>query len=198
MREALNENVIRFSQIRRLPIDLIRYKFGRPDMDFIENTVKHLTGISRNDLEKCAAICFERRIKPNIYTEALKLIREELRGEKVFFATSSLGVIIRPLEQFFGIEGSLATELEFRDDITTGRLTGHSLFGTGKKDAIETWLAHNNLSSKDVCFYSDSYTDLPSLEFSGKATAVNPDRRLARVARKRGWEILRFSKTLGN
>jgi phosphoserine phosphatase len=46
-------------------------------------------------------------------------------------------------------------------------------------------------------FYSDSYTDLPLLEFSGHPVAVNPDRFLRREALKRGWRILRWRETLG-
>jgi phosphoserine phosphatase len=51
---------------------------------------------------------------------------------------------------------------------------------------------------EDISFYSDSYTDLPLLEFSGSPVAVNPDRFLTYEAKKRGWKILRFRETLGN
>jgi len=38
-------------------------------------------------------------------------------------------------------------------------------------------------------FYSDSYNDLPMLERVGTAVAVNPDSRLRRHARRRGWSV---------
>jgi phosphoserine phosphatase len=41
-------------------------------------------------------------------------------------------------------------------------------------------------------FYTDSISDLPLLERVGHPVAVNPDPRLARLARKRGWPIERF------
>ena len=41
-------------------------------------------------------------------------------------------------------------------------------------------------------FYSDSFTDLPMLERVGQPRVVAPDPRLRRVARKRGWPILRW------
>jgi phosphoserine phosphatase len=43
-----------------------------------------------------------------------------------------------------------------------------------------------------VRFYSDSYTDLPTLELCGQPVAVNPDRFLTRAAKQRGWDMLRF------
>jgi phosphoserine phosphatase len=62
---------------------------------------------------------------------------------------------------------------------------------------VESWLASRSLNPADICFYSDSYTDLPLLEFSGRAVAVNPDCFLEKQAKKQGWQILRFSETLG-
>ncbi|MCL2763171.1 MAG: HAD-IB family hydrolase [Treponema sp.] len=199
LREALHENVIRVSQLRRLPIEWLRYKLGRPNQDFIEDAVKHIAGIDKYVLEQIAEICFERRIKPNMYTEAVQLIKDaQERGERVIFATSSLYLMIQPLERFLGIEGSVATSLEFDNGKTTGRIAGNSAFGVRKKTAVEAWFHEQKLHPSEVCFYSDSYTDLPLLEICGKPVVVNPDRILVREAKKRGWEVLRFTKTLGN
>jgi FMN phosphatase YigB (HAD superfamily) len=35
LREALGKNIIRFSQIKQLPIDWVKYKLGSPNMAFI-------------------------------------------------------------------------------------------------------------------------------------------------------------------
>ena len=193
--EALKLRVIRFSQIRRLPVEWFKYKLSCPDMDFIENTVKNLAGIEKSALEDIAVACFERSIKKRIYTGAQKLIREALhRGQRVIFATSSIDIVIRPLERFFGIEETLATKLEFRDGRTTGSLVGNSMFGLKKKTGVEAWLQQKDLHPEKVCFYSDSYTDIPLLEYCGNPVAVNPDRILKREAKKRGWKILHFKE----
>ena len=199
LREAVSAGVIRLSQIYTLPFELIRYKLGNPNMDFIETAVKKMAGINKTDLEHIARACFDRLTRRNIYTGAAALIREAAgRGEKVIFATSSFDVIIRPLEDFFGIAGSLASRLEFSGGKTTGRLAGNSLFGQEKKKAVEKWLQQHGYSPDSVCFYSDSYTDLPLLEFCGAPTAVNPDRFLEKEAKKRGWKIKYFKDTLKN
>lgn len=199
LREALRKGIIRFSQIHQLPLDWIKYRLGHPNINFIENAVKHFVGVEQNVLEQIAQACFERSIQPNIYTDAANRIREAIgRGEKVIFATSSFHIVIQPLERFFGIEQSIASTLEFCDGKTSGRIIGNSFFGPQKKAAVEAWLGENGLNPAEACFYTDSYTDLSLLEFCGKPVAVNPDWILAREARKRGWEILRFTKTLGN
>ena len=196
--EALSEGIVRFSQVRRLPLEWLKYKVGRPNMDFIEDAVKHLAGIEKSVLERTAQNCFDRRIMPMIFTGAAKLIGELLaRGEQVIFATSTLDIIVQPLERHLAVECSLASVLEFSDGRTTGRLTGSSLFGGKKKDAVIAWLEENGLPLDEVCFYSDSYTDLPLLESCGCAAAVNPDRFLAKKAKKHGWQILRFTQITG-
>ncbi|MCL2265397.1 MAG: HAD-IB family hydrolase [Treponema sp.] len=196
---ALKEKIISFSQVSRLPADWIKYKLARPDMDFIENTVKKLAGLDKAELERISGICFNKQLKSNIYTGAAQMIENALKNnEKVIFATSSFDFIIKPLEEYFGIQGSLASQMEYSNGKTTGYLVGHSFFGSGKKSAAKAWMENNGIVPADVSFYSDSYTDIPLLEYCGNPVAVNPDRILARQAKKLGWKIMRFKEVLGN
>jgi len=195
---ALKEKVIRFSQVRHLFIDWIKYKLASPNIDFIENTVKKMAGLEKDVLERVSDSCFKKRIKPNIFTGVKNIIEETLKKrEKVIFATSSFDFIIKPLEQFFGIEGSLACRLEYSQGKTTGNLVGYSFFGPKKKIAAAEWMESNSINPRNVSFYSDSYVDLPLLEYCGNPVAVNPDGILARKAKKCGWKILRFRDVLG-
>ena len=195
---ALKEKVLRHSQINHLLIDWIKYKLALPDNDFIENTVKKMAGIEKDALERVSDSCFIKRIKPNIFTGAKSIIEEALKnGEKVIFATSSFDFIIKPLEQFFGIEGSIACRLEYSQGKTTGNLIGYSSFGPKKKTAAAAWMESNAINPQNVSFYSDSYTDIPLLEYCGNPVAVNPDGILARKAKKCGWGIMRFKDVMG-
>jgi len=196
---AMREGIIRFSQVSRLPFDWIKYKLALPDMDFIENTVKKLSGIEKTELERVSKKSFEKHIKPNIYSGAAGLINDALeKGDRVIFATSSFDFMIRPLEEYFGIEGSIACELEYSNGRTTGSLVGYSSFGPKKKTAAQVWLDKNGVKKEDVSFYSDSYTDIPFLEYCGNPVAVNPDKILLREAKSRGWKIMRFKNVVGN
>jgi HAD superfamily hydrolase (TIGR01490 family) len=195
---ALKEKIIRVSQISHLLVDWVKYKLALPDIDFIENTAKKLAGIEKSDLERISDSCFKKRIKPNIYTGAKSIIDDIIKnGEKVIFATSSFDFIIKPLEQFLGIEGSLACQFEYSQGKTTGNLVGYSFFGPKKKTAAVVWMENNAVNPQNVSFYSDSYTDLPLLEYCGNPVAVNPDSILASKAKKRGWKILHFKDVLG-
>jgi HAD superfamily hydrolase (TIGR01490 family) len=197
--EALKRRKVFFSQVYKLPFDWIKYKFAMLDTDFIEDAIKCFAGFQKKDIERMSLICFEKRIKKNIYLGAARIIKEaQKKGERVVLATSSLDVIIRPLEKYFGLESSLASRLEFDGDVTTGRLTGSSIYGENKKKAVASWLEGNNIRPFDASFYSDSYTDIPLLEYCGNPVAVNPDRFLAKLAKKRGWKILKFKEMLAD
>jgi HAD superfamily hydrolase (TIGR01490 family) len=196
---ALKNGVIRFRQLRQLPLEWLRYKTGRARQDFIETAVKRLAGIDRRVLEDLARTCFEDKLRANLYREGVRLIGEiRRRGEPVYLATSSLQTLLDPLERFLGVDGAIASVLEFAGGKTTGRLTGKALFGPNKLEAVRDWLEKRAADPGDVYFYSDSYTDLPLLEFAGHPVAVNPDRFLRREARLRRWKILRWRETLGS
>jgi HAD superfamily hydrolase (TIGR01490 family) len=198
LRDALREKFIRLGDLGSLPIEWLRYKFGIIHGDFIETATRKLAGFRKEDLERTARICFERSLRANIYREAFELIQELRRqGKRALFVSSAYHSLLEPLEEYFGVEGSLASALEFAGGKTTGRALGAVLFGPNKKQAALEWLAGQGIPPEEVWFYSDSYTDLPLLESCGHPVAVNPDRFLAREARRRGWEIRRWKETLG-
>jgi len=189
--EALEKKAISLSQIRKLPFEWLKYKSGKPNTDFIEEAVKYMAGMEKQMLEKLAESCFIKRMKPNIYAGAIHLIKEiQERGERIIFATSSLDILIQPIKSFFGIKESLASALEFSQGKATGRISGSSLFGEKKKAAVKEWLAAQKIDPAEVIFYSDSYTDIPLLEYCGCPIVVNPDRFLKKHAIKCGWQII--------
>jgi phosphoserine phosphatase len=49
----------------------------------------------------------------------------------------------------------------------------------------------------DCVAYADSTSDLPLLEAVGHPVAVNPETRLASIARKRGWLVEDWEKAAG-
>jgi phosphoserine phosphatase len=56
----------------------------------------------------------------------------------------------------------------------------------------ERFAVENDVDLAASSFYSDSISDLPLLERVGHPVAVNPDPRLRRLAKKRGWPIESF------
>jgi phosphoserine phosphatase len=101
---------------------------------------------------------------------------------------------VRPLSQYFGASGVIATRAEIDDD---GRYTGELAFyayGDQKAEAIEGLAERLGIDLDASYAYSDSVTDLPMLSVVGHPVAVNPDRDLRREAEERGWQVRDFRR----
>ncbi len=172
----------------------LTYSLGIMRLRAREEGLPYLRGLRREVLEGIADESFERWLKRDIFPGAAALVRRlHAGGQRVMLATSSVDIIVAPLARHLGIDGVLATTLEFRDGVCTGRLVGDPMFRGEKRKAVLDWLARNGASAGDCSFYSDSAYDLPLLEAVGHPVAVNPDRRLRRVARARGWQIMELA-----
>lgn len=116
--------------------------------------------------------------------------RHQRQGDLVVLATGATIYSARPLASVLGIDHIVATELEVRDGVLTGAVVEPLAYGEGKLRRAKALLDAQGISLENACFYSDSATDLPLLEAVGEPVAVNPDPRLARLARRRDWSIL--------
>ena len=55
----------------------------------------------------------------------------------------------------------------------------------------------HGLRLEESVAYADSASDLPMLEAVGHPVAVNPEAKLATIARKRGWHVEQWAKAPG-
>src|SRR3569833_1564559 len=114
-------------------------------------------------------------------------------GHTIVLATGSTVYAARPVAAGVQIAHVLATELEGdAEGLFTGKPRALCL-GRHKVTLVEAWARREGIDLARSYFYSDSYNDLPMLERGGTAIAVNPDARLLRHARSRGWQTARWA-----
>jgi HAD superfamily hydrolase (TIGR01490 family) len=179
------------------PLLFLRYGLkgssGRSD----QRAYPFLKDVSRAELEAMAAELFDEVFRPKLDAAVAGRIETILQcGGKAIIASSSFGTIIEPLARHLGISDIVASELEFRDGASTGRVAGEPAFGEGKRSRVLAYLRTIGAEPGECAFYSDSHRDLPLFREVGEAVAVNPDARLRRVARERGWEIFTTKSAL--
>lgn len=115
-------------------------------------------------------------------------------GHLVVLATGSTCYAARPVARGVGIDHVLSSELEV--NATTRAFTGRPsalCFGQHKVTLAERWAERHGVDLARSYFYSDSYNDLPMLQRVGTAIAVNPDSRLRRLARRKGWAVQQWT-----
>lgn len=115
-------------------------------------------------------------------------------GRATYIVSASPVELVDPLAGALGMTGGIGTVSEIVDGAYTGRLTGPFCYGDGKVEAITELARWEGLDLGQCYAYSDSASDLPMLESVGHPVAVNPDARLERIARRRGWPIVIFSQ----
>jgi putative phosphoserine phosphatase/1-acylglycerol-3-phosphate O-acyltransferase len=179
------------SNVLMLPYLYLRYRTGTMQIDRVAARIGALSDVAQTRLESVAHECFNRDIRADIMPGALDLIRSHREtGDTIVLATSSLGLIVRPLASELEIEEVICTELEFADGVATGRFAGPPCYGEEKLRRVAEFVTARGGSLGDVTFYSDSGADLPLLEACGSPVAVNPDLHLRRFARRSGWPVV--------
>ncbi len=145
-------------------------------------------------LNGLAETMFEKVIRPSIFPGARKLIEEDRRqGYRLVLVSGELDFTLRPVVRYLGFERLVANSLELRSGVATGRLVPPVVAEQGKAALIERICTDLGAEASESKAYSDSSSDLPMLEVVGHPAAVNPDRRLKRVAKARGWPVLNLA-----
>ncbi len=122
-----------------------------------------------------------------------KIAWHQAQGQRVVIISASIEELVRPIAAHLGVD-YLCSRLAVQADRYTGQLEGPVCHGPGKIYWAKTWAAQNGLDFSQTIgyFYTDSSSDLPLLELAAHPVAVNPSRKLAKIARARGWTIEKF------
>lgn len=134
---------------------------------------------------------FRRFVEPHVCDLGRRAVeRHRERGELLAIVTGASPYAARPLARRLGIPHVVASELEVdAEGRFTGRFEDPLCYGAGKIVRAQRLAEELGFALEESTFYSDSYTDLPLLEHVREPVVVNPDLRLARVARRRGWRV---------
>ena len=170
------------------------YKLAVLDMEAVfTKLTADLRGDSEAEMIAKCEIWYRDHVAPEVAPAARVAIEHHRQaGHLIVLATGSTQYAARPVASGVGIEHVLSSELEVERGVFTGRPAAFC-FGHHKVALAERWAERHGVDLAASYFYSDSYNDLPMLERVGTAIAVNPDARLRRHARRRGWATPRWS-----
>jgi phosphoserine phosphatase len=97
-----------------------------------------------------------------------------------------------PLARALSADGLIAASLAERNGRFTGRLTGPPVGEKEKARRVTEYAEAQGIDLAASYAYGDSVADAPMLEIVGRPNAVNPDKRLSRLAAARGWPVRRW------
>jgi HAD superfamily hydrolase (TIGR01490 family) len=113
-------------------------------------------------------------------------------GGRTVILSASTPFFCEQVKNTLGMDDIICTELEYVDGRLTGKLKGSYCHGREKLSRARGYCLTQGVSMKDSYYYADSINDLPVLEEVGIPICVTPDKKLERIAMKRGWRISRW------
>jgi phosphoserine phosphatase len=123
--------------------------------------------------------------------------RHLAQSHKVFLVTGGLAPIVREVIAVHPVLRKAeicATELQVgASGVFSGRTYGAVIAGQGKRRAVARLAALHDIDLLRSFAYANSSDDRWFLGSVRHAFAINPDRRLTRLARIYGWPILRWT-----
>ena len=170
-----------------------RYRGGEASaLDYVRFYLSYYPPHDRATLLAWREEFFKTKIKPLMLPAAQRLI-ESHRADLVAIITATNRFLTEPIAAAFGVEHLIATEPQTRNGRFTGDIVGAPCMREGKIEHLERWLAGRGRKLNDFAeswLYSDSINDRPLLERVTHPVAVDPDLRLAEIARQRGWRSI--------
>lgn len=169
----------------------------RDRSDFLRQFYRRYEGANAAQLEADALEMFSDLILTKSFPAAIRRVREHRRlGHRTVLITGALDVAIGPLRPLF--DDIIAPSLAVRPDGTyRGELTAVPPTAEARAQALFDYADEHGFDVAEGVAYADSTSDLPMLEAVGFPVAVNPETRLAALARKRGWLVEHFDKAAG-
>lgn len=149
--------------------------------------------IHPRDLNPLVESFAERQLASNIRPGAFKAIaRDKAQGRRLVLATASYRLYSDAIARRLGFDDVIGTNsIIGLDERVHAKIAGENCYGPAKLRMIAEWVEKSGLKDVHghVRFYSDHVSDRPAFEWSDEPVAVNPHRKLRRLAKERGWAI---------
>jgi HAD superfamily hydrolase (TIGR01490 family) len=163
----------------------------RDQLKIIDAMVRWVKGIPEKSIDNLCTEVFNEVLFPSVYDDAISEIAlHKAKNAKVVILSSALTAICRQMAEHLNIDDIICSGLEVKDGYMTGRPLGHLCFGEEKAVRIKSYCEIFKFSTSEAWYYGDSISDIHALSAVGNPVCVNPDKKLEKTAKRRGWKIV--------
>ena len=151
-------------------------------------------GRTIEDVEELGLRLFEKKIADRLFPEMREIVlAHQQRGHTVALTSSATSPQVQPVADYLGIEHVICNRYASDDGVLTGVMEQPVIWGEGKADAVQQFAAARDIDLADSYFYADGDEDLALMYLVGHPRPTNPGGALTKVAKMRGWPIMRFT-----
>ncbi len=168
----------------------------RDRSDFLRYFYRRYQGAPIEQMAEDSGEMFSDLILAQSYPAAIRRVRQHrAAGHTTVLITGALDFIVEPLRPLF--DHIVCAELAQSHGAYTGQLASVPPTSESRAEVLRDFANAEGLLLSESVAYADSASDLALLEAVGYPVAVNPEPKLAMLARKRGWLIEHFDKAPG-
>jgi HAD superfamily hydrolase (TIGR01490 family) len=172
----------------------LRYRLGLLDIEAAaQSSGGWIRGRSEQAVAEHCRLWYREMVRQYLQPEMVRRVQSHrAAGHVVALLSSTTPYLATPLAEDLGIEHLLVSRLVIENGRFTGEVHRPICYGAGKIHWARRFAEEHDIDLAESWFYTDSVTDLPMLEIVGHPEVVNPDPRLRREAKKRGWNIMQI------
>jgi len=194
--ELVRSGVIGAADFLRVGLWSALYKLGLIDeVQIWHRSVERLIGKPEDPIRRACEQAHA-RVRLKYYDDAVQaLVRHRDRGAHIALISAGPRYSVLEVARELGVFHTATCWANVRDGLVHS-LDGVEIpFGPMKRVFAERLCAERGIDPRDCWAYGDSRSDIEMLELVGHPVAVNPRRALRVVAERRGWPIMRWSRT---
>ena len=160
-----------------------------------------LSGKSRVELQAMAEEFADEEIRSGLRPGAVRQIEaHRAAGDRIMIASAGADIIVEAIAKRLDIQTVVSTNLswtgEGANEVCNQHFGSENCYGPGKlvrlRKCLETFDDFQREASH-ITMYSDSYSDLPVLQYADEGVCVNGDRKLLKTAGVYGFETVDWS-----
>jgi len=156
----------------------------------------YLSNKDYGHIKLLARKCFHERLVQHISERALDLIKMHREQDRVLVLLSgSLDILVENFKEYLDMDLMIGYSLAAKNGILTGQTTGLQPYEKNKAFLAKQLAEKYELDLSNSYAYGNHYSDAHQLSLVKYPVAVNPDRRLRRIANENGWAIEMFHNT---
>jgi HAD superfamily phosphoserine phosphatase-like hydrolase len=130
------------------------------------------------------------------FPAGIRRVREHRAlGHRTLLITGALDFVIEPFRALF--DDVVCAHMGEHGGELSGEMVEAPPTGEARALIMADYARQHGLDLAECVAYADSTSDLPMLEAAGYPVAVNPETKLAALARKRGWLVEQWPRAAG-
>lgn len=189
---------IGIKQIWQAALFIFKWFFHFKDEIFVRNKA-YLYDLPVDKITTAARSFTTQKLLPKIRAEMRqKIEKHHAAADIVILLTGTLEPIAQIFAEHLKFDEYYSNQCVIRDNRFTNSPPTQQPYREEKLTITQKICAKHKIAINTITTYANSIHDLHLLEAVGAPITVTPDKKLRRIARERGWEIMECKNAINN